>query len=239
MNRSHTADERGQSLSEVVLLLALLVLVAIGVLRVLGVSLGQVYCQIVSGLGIESQSCAVADNGPLISDNFNGDLSQWDFLTGNNWDQEDGRLCAGPNEHRALIQGSAGENFTVSVDATLDEGSWGYGVFFRSSVDESGRLQGYIFQYDPAYGSGEFLYRRWVNGYELSPFARARPESEFQWFGTQRHVEVEVRGDTMTTRIDGRTVLTAQDSAFDSGSAGLRTWISSRVCFDNFQVTSP
>ncbi len=237
MQHQPGVNEKGQSLVEVALILALVALVAIALLQLFGVSLGDVFCRVVIGIGVESDLCTV-DSGAIFRDDFGGDLSGWDLLMGNRWEQRDGQLCAGPGHHRAVAPGSNGGDYAVSVDANLERG-WGYGIFFRTSFDDNGRLQGYIFQYDPGYGSGAFLYRRWVNGYETSPFARHYPAGGYQWFGASRHIEITVSGNTMTTRIDGETVLVAQDDTFQSGQAGLRTWASSTVCFDNLVVTTP
>jgi len=237
--RTHgLVSERGQSLVELALLLVLIALVALGILRLLGVSVADVFCQVVTGIGLQTGLCP-GGSGPLFSDDFSGDLSNWEFLRGNNWSQENEQLCVGRGgEHRALALDSDATDYTVAVDALLTRGN-GYGVYFRASTDDLGRLQGYIFQYDPGYGSGQFLYRQWVNGYERSPFARGAPPAGFEWLGTERHIEVVVQGNTFTARVDGETVLVAQDDAWTSGQAGLRTWDGTDVCFDNFTVTAP
>jgi len=234
MKKFSSLQERGQSLVELALLLALVLLVAVGVLRLMGVSLGDVFCRVLAGLGGESDRCT---SGILFYDDFSDDLSKWKIPDGR-WKQQDGRLCI-RGGGRAYTIGAEGDDYTVSVDALLDKG-WGYGVYFRTSFNDRGRLQGYIFQYDPGYGRGAFLFREWVNGYERRPFARSAPPSGYQWKGVERHIEIVVQGDTFTAKVDGETVLIGQDDSYTSGEAGLRTWSgNTNACFDNFKVTAP
>ena len=60
MHRRQSTSERGQSLTEVARLLVLLLLVIIGVLRVLEVSLAQVYCK-VTQLGLITFGTPISD----------------------------------------------------------------------------------------------------------------------------------------------------------------------------------
>ncbi|MBN1317497.1 MAG: hypothetical protein JXA42_18590, partial [Anaerolineales bacterium] len=84
-----------------------------------------------------------------------------------------------------------------------------------------------------------FLFREWINGYERDPMATADPPAGFKWYGIQRHIVVRVSGNSFTAFIDGVSVLTAQSDSIAYGQAGLRTWGSADVCFDNFTVTVP
>ena len=227
--------QRGQSLLEFALLLVLVAAVVIGVLVLMGVRLADLYCQIVTGIGMET---TLRTAGPLFQDDFSGGLDDWDFMRGNRWEQEEGQLCAGPGEHQGSAPNSQATDSTISMDVILHQGK-GFGVFFRSSMDERGRRQGYIFQYDPGYGKGQFLFRKWTNGHERPPFARSSPPAGFQWIGVKRHIVVVVSGSTFTAKVDGQVVLTAQDSSYSAGEAGLHTWANSDVCFDDFTVTVP
>lgn len=40
----------------------------------------------------------------------------------------------------------------------------------------------------------------------------------------------------MSAYVDGELVLAAVDDIYTSGGAGLQTWSSSNVCFDNFKI---
>lgn len=234
--------ERGQSAVEYALLLVVVALVVIGVLQVLGVSLRDVFCQITNAMGLEVASCPA--NGAIFADDFSGDLDNWAFDRGGDWEQVDDQLCAGPGgEHRAYVKDLNVEDYTVSVDALLEQGN-GYGLFFRAN---DRNVNGYTFQYDPGYGRpGAFIFRRWINGREMSPFRpyQSAPDG-YQWYGTKRRVEIQVRGNELTARIDGQVVARVNDDAeppvpvYNDGTVGLRTWSNTVVCFDNFQVTIP
>jgi hypothetical protein len=197
---------------------------------------------VIAVLGVHPASCPLS-NGALYSDDFSdGDFDDWEVEQGDNWRIEDDELCAGPGpHHRIFAQGSAGENFTISFDGTLKSGR-GFGVFFRTSDDD---INGYIFQYDEGYGSlGSFIYRKWINGHEMSPFRpySSAPEG-YEWYNVKRHFEVSVQGNTFQTKIDGELVGTAVDNAvppepyYDSGRMGFRTW-GGEACFDNIVVTA-
>lgn len=235
-------QEKGQSTLEVTLILMLVVVTTIGIMQLVGVNVASVYCQVIAVLGIHPASCPASD-GVLYSDDFNdGDFDGWEVNQGNDWRIEDDELCAGPGQHhRIFARGSKGEDFTVSFDGTLKSGR-GFGVFFRTSNDE---LNGYIFQYDEGYGSpGAFIYRKWINGHEMSPF---RPYNSapagYEWYNVKRHFEVSIQGNSFETKIDGEVVATAVDNAvppepyYESGLIGFRTW-GSEACFDNVIVTT-
>ncbi|GJM41202.1 MAG: hypothetical protein DHS20C20_14840 [Ardenticatenaceae bacterium] len=239
MKRVSFFSEEGQGLAEYGLLLTAVALTAVGILSLLGVRVGDVICQAVEGLGADG----VCDSS-IFSDDFSQGMDKWRswYNRPNNWtisDEEDPQLChVGKGGDFLLAENSDGNDYTVSTNANIDSGN-GYGVFFRATENENGRLDGYTLQYDPGYGGGEFIMRKWVNGYELSPpFARAKPPSGFQWHDVDRQIEIEVEGDTFVTYVDGEQVLVAQDDSYPEGGAGLRTWSSSQVCFDDFTVTS-
>ena len=228
---------QGQSLIELALILALIAAIAIGVLRLMGVRLVDVYCSVVTGIGVESSLCT-AESGPLFQDDFSGNLDDWDLFRGNHWRQEDGQLCARNGDHRGLVADSQASDSTISTNAILYRGQ-GYGIYFRASFDERDKLQGYIFQYDPGAGGGQFVFREYINGAERQPFASSAPPPGFQWTGVTRHIEVVTSGSTFTAKVDGQVVLTGEDDSYTSGQAGLRTWANSDACFDDFTVTVP
>ena len=231
-------QETGQGLVEYGLLLTAVALTAVGLLSLLGVRVSEVICQVAEGIGAETFCSSL-----LFFDDFSDDFTNWHPLAGDkNWkitNGEDPELCfSGRGEDGLLANGSEGTDYTVSVDANITGGN-GYGLYFRASQNENGRLDGYTFQYDPGYGSGQFIMRKWVNGYEMwPPFAAAPAPAGFQWHNVERHIEVSVDGDRFTATIDGEEVLIGQDATYSKGEAGLRMWNSGRACFDNFTVES-
>ena len=239
MNQSTFTDQRGQGLTEYGLLLAAVALTAVGILSLLGVQVGDLICDVAEGLGAEG-SC----QSMLFFDDFSQGDEKWNSFFGHddNWtfsDDDNPNLChTGPGGDILLADGSEGSNYTINTDANLSSGN-GYGLFFRTSTNENGRIEGYTFQYDPGYGGGQFIMRKWVNGYELwPPFATAVAPPDYDWHNVDRQVEVDVNGTVFTAKIDGQEVLVGTDDSYTEGSAGLRAWSSSRACFDNFSVKS-
>jgi len=233
--------QRGQSATEVALLLGMIFLLTIGILRLMGLSLQDVFCRVVNGIGLESNACP--GDGVTFWEDFSDGLDGWDIDRGSNWRIEDGELCGGPGpEHRAYAVDGAGSNYTISLDATLKSGN-GYGVYFRANESN---VNGYTFQYDKGFGApGAFIFRKWINGQEMAPFTpwKQAPPG-YQWYDVKRHVVISVQGKSYTASVDGQVVATAVDDAaepvpfFDNGRVGLRIW-GGEACFDNVQITVP
>jgi hypothetical protein len=223
-NDRMNSHQIGQGTAEYVLIIAILVLGVGLVLSVVGVDLQGAYCRVVSSIGL-SQAC-----GSYFSDEFN-DLSQWQIVNGK-WQVKDGNLTGGPGEGRIFHNLSVGD-YTITVnDAVLNQGN-GYGIWFRASNVE--KVNGYTFQYDPGYGKGAFIMRKWVNGHELSPFAVAYAPG-YNWTNTPRQVQIVVRGNTFTAYIDGKQVLQGTDSTYTQGGVGFRTWDGTTARFGNISV---
>jgi hypothetical protein len=231
------ALELGQSNLEIALLLLMVIVVAVLALPILGVNLNAIYCQVASGLGTVSAEGCMVGNQVLFSDDFAKTSGVWNFLTGN-WQLCNGKLCAlNGAENRAFANNAKCTDCTISVDSLLDKGN-GYGIFFRTSGGAN--FNGYDFQYDPGYSGGQFIMRKWVNGTEIwPPFAATAAPPNYQWTGVERHVEVTTKGNVFTAKIDGKVVLTGQDSTYTSGQTGLRVWSPGQASFDNFKVTTP
>lgn len=237
MNRFKVALEQGQGLTEYALLLTAVALTAVATLSLLGWKIGDVVCQVAEGIGAE----ALCDD-LLFGDDFSQGLDKWRSFYGRdkNWavtDDDNPQLChTGSDGDILLANGSEGADYTIAAKANIAKGN-GYGVFFRTSENEKGRIEGYTFQYDPGYGGGQFIMRKWVNGYELHPpFATAKPPAGFTWHNTDRQVEVDAVGNVFTVRVDGNEVLVGKDDSYPTGGAGLRIWNSSQACFDDFSV---
>lgn len=218
-------DHHGQAMVEVAIIISLVAVVTILSLSVVGVGVRNLLCQAAQGLG------AAGVCGALFED-FS-DISDWDQTTGKNCSNETGQLCC--DKYNEIFKNDfEGEDYTVSVDvANLGQGD-GYGMFFRAQNYEN--PQGYIFQYDPGYGA--FIFRKWVDGHELSPFA-VKKVPGFDWYGKDHTVQLVVHGDTFTAFVDGKEVLTGSDSTYSEGGIGLRTWDSTKACIDDLSITTP
>jgi Flp pilus assembly pilin Flp len=227
----------GQGLVEYALLLALIAAGVMLSLSAFGINLHDVYCKTAESLG-KADACEVASAQEFCGDDFDsGDISDWHSRYHPPTTQE-GQLCM---DHYAMMFNACSEkknksDYTVEVEnAVLTKGN-GYGIFFRVS-DAEGRPNGYIFQYDPGYWGGAFLFRKWIHGRETAPFAVVRAR-DYEWYNTPRDVKVVVQGNTFTAYIDGEEILTATDDTYTEGSAGLRTWDRTQVCFDKFSMTT-
>ncbi len=181
----------------------------------------------------------------VFADSFDSSNSRanWRFDNNHWWDIGDGGLQAGPvsgwNEVVSYAKKSDFADGTVALDANVNDGS-GFGLFFHLSGDptKSKPFDGYNFQYDA--GEGAFVLRKWIGGVEIyEPLAVATPEESFQWLGTSHRVSVTTEGTLITAKVDGQTVLSANDDSFSSGGVGLRLWNNADATFDNVSVTTP
>jgi fructan beta-fructosidase len=221
--------KKGQGLIEYAIVLALVAVTTGLTLKATGTNLKSTFCDITAGLGAEAGACG----GSLFQDDFTGDsLSDWVVQKGK-WYPEDGKLCGGPGEGQ-IYKDLPASDYTINIrGATLEKGD-GFGVFFRAS--DYKKVNGYSFQFDPGYGSGEFIMRKWARGNEFSPFAREKPSGSFNWHKVPHDVSLEVKGDTFSVYIDDELVVEGSDSTYTEGGVGLRTWDGTRVCFDSISV---
>ncbi len=226
MQRTLRRKQLGQSIAEIGAIIGLGALAVMLVLSNVGTSTSNDLCRVTNAMGA-NETC-----GSLFSENFNS-LDAWQHVRGR-WDLKNGQLCGGPGEGR-IFTSIDGNNYRVKIDKSMLHRGNGYGVFFRTQNVE--KVSGYSFQYDPGYGAGEFVIRKWVNGYEISrPIARGRAPANYDWYDTNRTIELDVNGDTFTAYVDGEPVVTATDSTYPEGGIGFRTWSNTRACFDDITV---
>ncbi len=225
----------GQGLAEYAILLALIAVGIALILQLYGISVYEAYCSVadrVSG----GKACQPDE---ICGDDFSSDLSGWTTLEGKPGNTLNGAYC--PSTYTRVINkcstdGSL-EDYTVSLNGANLTSGWGYGLIFRAENTPDG-MNGYVFQYDPGYSPGSFIFRKWVNGRELSvPFAVTKAPN-YSWYNAPRDIKVVVDGNTFTAYVDGKAVLTATDSTYTSGGSGIRTWDTTLVCFDEFEMQS-
>lgn len=239
MKHSLFLKKHGQGLAEYALLIAASSLVIIGIMSLLGIRVSDSLCQVAKTFGLEGICTDL-----IFFDDFGQGNDNWYSFYGheNNWafnNGEPSNLChVGQGGDVLMAKGSEGTNYNISMDANLSSGN-GYGIFFRTTVNDLGHIEGYTFQYDPGYEGGQFIMRKWVDGYELwPPFATAAPSNGFDWHNVNRKVEVDVEGNNFTAKVNGEEVLLGTDDSYPQGDAGIRTWSSSMACFDNFKIES-
>jgi len=226
---------RAQGMVEYALLIILIAAAVLLALRLFGLSVRQVYCDLGNALGY-AQACEAA----YCDDDFSSNDANWAANNGAappaQWNFSDGKLCGSGSStiYNKCSQTMPASDYTVKLDDISLQRGDGYGVYFRSELVD-GKVNGYTFQYDP--GLRAMVFRKWVDGRELAPFAIQRVPADYDWYGEPHDVEVKVSGDTFTAYVDGQPVLTAQDSTYSTGSAGLRTWDSTNFCVDDFGIT--
>ncbi|MBT3313746.1 MAG: hypothetical protein HN390_03945 [Anaerolineae bacterium] len=223
---------KGQGLVEYALIVALIIAGVLVSLEMTGYTLREAYCRAAQTLGSE-QTCG--EEEIYCEDDF-ASADNWTSQYGT-WTNSEGQLCtsAGAKNFNNCSQSmSNNEDYSIKLDgAQLDRGN-GYGVFFRGT-DMGGRTEGYIVQYDPGWGGGSIIMRKWVNGRELPPFAIKRMPG-YDWFGEPHDIQLDVEGDTFTFTLDGEEVLVGQDDTYTEGGVGLRSWDGTEVCFDNLSI---
>lgn len=178
----------------------------------------------------------IPSSAVLYSDDFtNFSLSNW-YISWGKWESTDGVLY-GENESSVFAKNFNGENYTIAItNANLSKGD-GFGIWFR--VKNYIRPEGYIFQFDPGYGSGAFLFRKWVNGQELSTPIAISYASGYDWYGEDHQIQISVIGDTFIAYVDGKEVVSVSDSTYIEGTIGFRTWDNSRATFDDISILDP
>ena len=146
-----------------------------------------------------------------------------------------GLTNAVPGENRIFLDVlSDVTEYEVSLAATLDAGN-GWGLFFGADLDDANRVSGFGFQYDPGYGGGAYLLRKWQSNNESVLAA--------QFAGLDLHVEhdfaLTIAPDSFCVYQDGVEVLSYDQELAPAGSLlGLRTWTTSEATFSDFAVSS-
>jgi type IV pilus assembly protein PilA len=132
------------------------------------------------------------------------------------------------------------QDYTVQASATLDSGP-GYGIYYRFTG--TGTRNGYIFQYDPGLGN-KLVVRKVADNQETAPIQSADMSKFFpagDIFGKEQQVSISVVGDQHLISVNGVQVFNFNDSQFQTGSVGLRTWAinldNSVSRFNNLTVT--
>jgi Flp pilus assembly pilin Flp len=230
--------KNGQGLIEYGLLLALLAIGAILIMSLMGVSISDIYCRTANGIG-GGKACN--EQKIYCEDNFDGDAGGWQPVSGSTTTAK-GQMCFYnymQSLNRCSMKMPASDYVINMNDVVLTQGN-GYGVYFRATNNSSG-INGYVFQYDPgATGNGNkngsLLIRRWINGVEvMTPIAIA-PMSGATTYNTPHDFKIVVKGNAFTVFMDGKQILSANDSTYPTGGVGLRSWDSTSACMSDFSI---
>jgi Flp pilus assembly pilin Flp len=216
---------KGQGLVEYALLMVLVAVITAAGMQAAGVSGKSLFCKAATGLGGTPGTCSAS----LFQDDFNGNLSQWNTVSGT-WVINNGKLCN--SNGGQIFAPVSGSNYVVTLTNALLTAGNGYGLFFRAANFSS--VNGYDFQFDP--GVGGFVFRQWFQGNEFAPSAFNKL-SNYDYYSQPHTIAIVVQNNTFTAIVDNVQVLQMTDSTYTQGGIGLRTWDSSVVCFDKISVT--
>ena len=223
----------GQGLVEYALILALVAVVVLIVLQISGYTVRDAYCAVAEGLGAD-EACAAREQ-VYCEDDF-ANLDNWKTNWGT-WTNIDGKICTSGYSKNYSTCSQSMENmsdYSVHVSGAQLTAGNGYGVFFRGT-ELDGRTNGYIVQYDPGWGGGAIIVRKWINGAELGPFATKKLPA-YDWYSKPHDLTINVVGNTFTIYLNDEEVLVAQDDTYPEGGVGLRTWDSSQFCVDSLSI---
>ncbi len=160
-----------------------------------------------------------------------GNLDEWNTTRGD-WEVVDGELHdTRDGENRIWLDEAAGDNFEVHLTARIEDGN-GFGIWMAEDTDS---VSGYSVQYDPGYGSGKLLLRRWDNNSES---VIAAVDFDGDWHSVERDFTVRVEDNVFTLEIDGETYFEIEHGEFGHSQVGLRTWHQTELYVDEFTVTS-
>jgi len=144
-------------------------------------------------------------------------------------------------ENRVLsVRTRKSTDMAMTTTATLQSG-WGYGVWFRTSLDASG-ISGFSFQYDPMWGN-QFIIRHWYQGRECSSPIANTPFPARMVVNAAHRITVVAQGDTMWAAVDGMEVFRVPSLSEAVAKSqckypmpmgtriGFRTWATSAATF--------
>lgn len=222
----------GQTILEISIIIAVFVLVVISSIPTLRSSIAAVFSKTTTVLNTGDIAPAPTDLA-TIREFYSPEM--WSVAQGQFTIQDGVITNTKTGEGRAFTKDFNGTDYSVDIRVAQLQNGDGYGVWFRADPNAPNGVNGYTFQYDPGYGGGEFIIRKWVNGSEKGPFARASAQG-FDW-NNPHNIKVEAVGDTFTAYVDGTPVLTGKDSTYSSGTAGLRTWDGTHATFEDYTIT--
>jgi len=167
---------------------------------------------------------------PLFSDNFSDNTHQWSLQS------YPGQFSVSIQKSALILESDNNKllwelvpgnktygNFRLSVDATLSKGSQdnGYGIYFRSSLDQTGTLATYYRL--ELYGDGTFaLFKSGADANAIPTRLvdyMATPAIQKQ--GTVNHITILARGQTLQLSVNGYVLSTVTDASYASGAIAL------------------
>ena len=232
-------EEHGQGLVEYALILVGIAIVVILILNIMGVSVKEAYCKVITDLG--GKTCEANGECSFSFDDPSG-LDTWE---GNNKEQlsiEDGRACINGNgtNARSYLNPNCSSSLEsndytityedITVERAIDnDKNTGLDTWFRAKDDKNG----YLFIYNSRTNYVRFwkvVDGRWVK------FSESKVPSS--WQNESLDIKLDVQGDNFTAYKDGQEILKASDGAYEDGQVGIRNKPSSKSCIGNMTVES-
>jgi len=233
---------KAQGLVEYALLLLLVAVVTGLGLSAAGVSIPEVYNQVITGFqgggengaGGEQPACLplaqAGEDWTAFYDKF------WrGGITPEGLGYQVCPLCGG------LVPGFTGSDYQIDLSGVQVGNvrpTWnGYGVAFRSEYGKQG-LNGYTFEIERVNKNApvQIYFSKWVNGKQIKPpLSVQNLPADFDW-NTPPDISVKAEGDTFTAYVGGKPVLQASDQTFTEGGAGVISNYGTQLSFSDFQV---
>jgi len=125
-------------------------------------------------------------------------------------------------EHKLTFAEASWDDFEMTVTATFEGDSGGYGIYYR--CDSEAHATGYCVEYDA--DDRMFLVRRLQAGDEGAPVATASTGSGFPQdeLDGVHAITIRVEGYHHVVTVNDTVALDFTDSAYTEGVSGLRTW---------------
>jgi hypothetical protein len=146
-------------------------------------------------------------------------------------DVEGGRLivdAASLQGVRILKQGGDWTDYTVTAHRRSDSGA--AGIIVRAKDESNGYLV------DTNQDGSVFVYRQVAGSFEQ--LASSAPIPGFV-ASDEHEIRIDLRGDTITTAIDGVARSTVTDSTYATGTVGVRAVVTQRSSYDDLAVSAP
>lgn len=151
---------------------------------------------------------------------FNGkDLTGWTVYGTEKWYVENGLLVSesGPDKgYGYLGTTSQYEDFEVSLEFK-QEANGNSGVFIRSTVDGT-KVSGWQVEVAPPGSNTGGIYESYGRGWLIKPTAEKDKALKFGEWNTMRIV---VKGDTVTSYVNGEEMVTLTDEKIGKGKGGV------------------
>jgi hypothetical protein len=149
------------------------------------------------------------------------------------------------DERWALADVRSARSFALEVEVDFRAGP-GFGVLFRATTDDDGRMSGYSFDVDPIHEGGSYLIRQWQGDRELwNPIAHVPAPDPSEMHGALT-LRVVVIGDAVTACVNGVTLLrvdsleracaTRNREPVTGDRVGIQAWSSSDLVIDTLRV---